>query len=169
MRDIIRNIIIKSLRGESSRRQMFNSCRGNARHIETIQFKYSISQYCWTMRVIAQTPHWGHIALIFYMNMRVIRSIYNLKGDEILRNCISSALAVKIYNNNSLSCFLLSSACRKTLLFRKTQADYLRISSNALSKPKRDTELCICEEKFMKASDTVPLQKRFCITEEKLT
>lgn len=61
----------------------------------------------------------SHNALIYYMNMRVLRSIYNSKGNEMLRNCISLALAVQIYNANSSSFFLPSSAYRKTFLFRK--------------------------------------------------
>ncbi len=91
LRDIIRNIIIKSLRGESISRQMFNSCRGNARHIETIQFN--------SHKTVEQ---------------------------------FSSALAVMIYNNNSSSCFLLSSTCRKTLLFRKKTGWLFENITNAL-------------------------------------
>lgn len=55
----------------------------------------------------------SHIALIYYMNLRVLRPIYI--SNAILRNCIRSTLAVKIYHNNSSSCFLLIFYVQKNL------------------------------------------------------
>lgn len=67
----------------------------------------------------------SHIALVYYMNLRVLRPIYI--SNMILRNCIRTTLAVKIYNNNSSSCFLLIFYVQKNLRIQKNTQTFENI------------------------------------------